>query len=287
MSDVPGLVGGSKVMNPPLRLVGESQEGDRVGRPEWCNSDDQPLGRAISWSFTHLSMTLELRSTPAQRRVIDDLLGAEGKYDHLKFSDGAFRAVDRSSVDGFTLLNPPTDSLAALAEGVSWFVDEYSEKNIDQKTDVKESRLELVRKTERTYSDDDSRLWETRNSGEWLFEFPQINERIKTKKVTAEVRERGDRGVEGKGFTMLLEGYRLRPWIDEVSRLDAVSTREVPDGANKVEDNNPSGKNKIKVTAPTNAQDTIPDGTYIVRDWEADWIHDAAFELQFGLTAEG
>lgn len=280
------IVEQSKIEEVPIRLVGQADVGQsRVGRPGWTY-EAQILGGEQEWSLTHDSFSVTVRADDAQLRRINDFLGSEGEYDKLVFSEGTFNSLDRSGGDSQVVLDPPSEATPLLPDGETWFVEKSDESQTDQDGKYQNVTLEFTRLEHRDFDRDrnDDYLWEERNTGEWLFEFTEQDERIATRKVEGDVSGSGKKGVDDQSLNLDLELPRLRAFIECVSKVDAVDVREVPDGNTVVEDNHPHGENKVKVIPPSGGEEILEEGTYAVEEWTAKWIHNTEYVIEVKLS---
>lgn len=279
-----GIVGASKVAGDPMRTVGDAVAGeDRAGSPDWSH-DGVLIGRSNSWNATVDSLELSMRCAPYQMDALESFLGEEGKLEKLAFSDGSFVHADRSLDGNTVVLDPPSDAEEAFGAGVTWLPESFDDRTIDQAGDVAAVNLSLRRESSRGHDRDGSYAARDRGAGEWKLDFanaPQPDS-LSTDRVSAQVSSKTEEDIASVTLDVNLGVDEAGLLVTALSRIEAVSERDVPDGRNRVDDNTTSSVNTVELTAPGGAP--VDSGWYVATDWTATWLHDKGYRLTVSLS---
>lgn len=258
--------------------------GSKVGLTGW-GLDGEVIGDLIRLSMTPSSAELAFRVDKAQERRLSSYLGNEGKLDRMVYSNGEFKTIDRS-IDGNTIsLDPPNSMLGPLSRDETYFIADSNKRVADQTGDQTEFTLSLVLENERTKDDPGAQRRSTRASDEWAFDLSQ-GDKLTTTRVSSEKSQSGSDGIFSDSITAYFTDLQTRLFIQNVSRIDSVETREVPDGSNFLEDNSPQGRNVIDVTTPDGGSNFFTPDTYVCGGWQAVWFNDAYYEVTMSLSVK-
>lgn len=225
------------------------------------------LRELLNETRTWETLTLEFRSN--RDHVLSRLRPLDtdaGKLELLERSDGGFVAVDR--VDGSNTFEvaPPTGRIPPRIAG-DYLVDEYNEEIVDQQGNEYRVTVSLIPDEDRNTN---SGYTETAGAGEWEFDF--YTGTIATTRVHSELGTSGGSGTKSKRLTLILDADQVQVLEESASFLNAVRTREVPDGENVSEDNSPGDRNTVTVASPD--EDVLESGDYVVQEWKSEMQND-------------
>ena len=218
--------------------------------------------------FDSLELTFEASANEIEkyRRLAKD----DGKYGLVVRSDGGFDSVGTANGNNtFTAAAPLQRKELRTVD--RYVVEDFTESRIGSQSNVYEIEVTLVPEKEKSWDNEygtlTSRINDTRQSGEWLFEFERGD--IATNQVTTEIERSSGRSTDRLSITLItrLDGSRI---IEEsVSRLNAIDSFDVQDGQGGIEDVSDSNRNTVQITSPNDVE--FDDGQWIVVDWETEW----------------
>lgn len=254
-------------------------------RPSFISSDawlvdGVPAKTLQSETRTHRSLSLALRVGEATRSaVLAPLRETAEKLDTLIAADGSFRTLDRAPTDGVYTLTPPPDR-DPPREQRDYLVADYAERPLDQQSVSHAVEVEFRAGANR--EPDGSATDETRASDEWAVDFRSAQ--IATKRVKYQRQSGTETAANTETLTLILTPTQTKILEESATRSGAVSVREVPDGPNSYDDDSasPTDANTVTVTTP-DGTDPMPDGDYVVVDWETEWLSAAAYRVQLTL----
>lgn len=270
----PGISGtGSASVTPPGRVIQLRRPAPLVGFPNWIIAgNDLPTTPDESATDTTLSLSARVQSSRIDK--FRPLKSDQGKLTILDSDDGGYVAVDRA--DGSNTFNviPPL-SRRPLRQSLDYHVEDYEETLVSQSVDEFDVELELVRSQNRT---DTPSISESRGSGEWAFD-TRLGQ-ITTDRVDAEFIGRGGDGVKRFELIVRFDFNQSHAFEAALSRLGGVRVREIPDASNQAVDETNDNAATVNITSPVSS-DVVPDGDYVVTEWDSTRITDAYQEITF------
>lgn len=218
--------------------------------------------------YDRLELTFEASADEIEK--YRTLAKDDGKYGLVVRSDGGFDSVGTANGNNTFSASAPLQR-EDLRTVDTYVVEDFSENRVGSQSNVYEIEVTLIPEKEKSWDNEygtlSSRINDTRQSGEWLFEFERGD--IATNRVTTEI-ERGSGGSTDQVTVTLitrLDGSRI---IEEsVSRLNAIDSFDVQDGEGGIEDVSDSNRNSVQITSPNDVE--FDDGQWIVVGWETEW----------------
>lgn len=250
-----------------------------IGYPYWA-VDGTPVDRHVDERRDWQRLSLVWRVDNATKdATLSPLQNTANKYDIVPASDGSFSTLDRAATDGTVTLKPPVGREPPREER-DYVVDQYSQRQVDRAGASHEVDVSFVALSNR--DPDGSASNETRESDEWSFAFRAAT--IATSRVEVDIGTGTDTGADTVDLQLILDATQTKVLEESATRLEAVSVREVSDGANSVDDDSasPANANQVTVTTP-DGESPISDGTYVVMDWQTEWLSDRAFRVTLTL----
>lgn len=228
---------------------------------------DNVFGEVRTWN----ELELEFRETATVvDNFIRDLQDGSGKVEIVDRATGGFNTV---SIGGNQVTCEEQDR-TQIRPVDTWYIDDMDEEVVGKEGGAYDVTITLVPDKEKTFDNSygtlsQNAISETRASDEWLFEF--VTGDVSTRRVTTDVTRTPDKALSGVDVTMIAVGDEVRVIEEAAAHLSSVNLRQVPDGDNIVEDRSADSRNSVTVTTPSDAQRTLPDGNYVVSDWESEW----------------
>lgn len=263
----------------PIEMAVAVPADQAIGYPFWA-IDDTPIDEHVSEirDWQTLGLVFRVDSTTLSNELTP-LKDTAEKHEVVPASDGSFSTLDRASTDGIYTLTPPVGRDPPREER-DYLVESYRQRQLDQAGTSHEVDLSFVAKSNR--DPDGTATDELRASDEWAFDFRSAQ--VATTRVTPDVGEGTNTAAETVDLTLLLDATQTKVLEESLTRLAAVSTREVPDGTNTVDDDSdaPAGANTFTVTTP-DGESPIPDGNYVAMDWSTDWQSDRLFRVDLTM----
>lgn len=273
---------GTVTVSATASALSATTAGHLIGFGEWSYNGGL-LGSLIEEARSPKELTLRLRSTAAQMEGTTRQFGREaGSVDVVVFSDGSWKAVDRSNSGLSYDITPPVGR-RDLRQNDTFYVADYNETTIDQSSSKFEVEVTFLDDQQREADGDE--VSQTRSSGEWLFEFD--SGAVATASLRAESQSDTRKAVGSDTYVLHLDQQQAKVLETSGTYLDAVGVREVPDGDNYAEDNNSNGRNKVTVTAPPDKDDVLAGGEYVIRSWQTKWKGDDFYEVKVELSRSG
>ncbi|MFB6282586.1 MAG: hypothetical protein ABEK59_01435 [Halobacteria archaeon] len=234
----------------------------------WTISSKQ-IGRLLEEvrKWDQLVLKVRVRKTILDNELSGFKANAE-KADIVQNADGTFETVGRADGDNKHTIKPPSIRNDVRYKD-TWYVERFEQEIVDQDGDKYEATITLMPDASKTaqtsYSD------QTKASDEWAFDLEEAQ--ITTSDVSKNVGQQGKTGNDEYEISMILTAKQTRIWEESLRAIGATNLRKVPDGDNKVEDNNSSDINTISVTQATNGGDALPTGTYVCVGYEVEWLN--------------
>lgn len=252
----------------------------------WELGTDGELGVLVEEVRDFETLTLVLRSDEEiTEERLNPLSSHAGDVEATPRANGGFSAEDRAGGENTYTLHPPSARENVRTEN-TWHVDQYDQTPVDQASKQYEVTVRLTASENKDpttdYPDQEPA------DGEWLFE--AHNGAIATSRVLADVRGRGEGVGEGddKTLRLILTPLQTRIMEENASQLNAVVSRNVPDGTGYSQDNSPNQRNTLTVTAPSNDHERLlKSGDYAVEAWATEWLNDDFYEVELDLTRLG
>jgi len=266
------------VLGVPASSAALSTPSPLVGSKTW-QFDGTPVDTLIAEVRTWQDLELTFRANVDQRNsVFKPLDSHAGSVDIVVDSEGKYHAVDRAGDDNTYTLTPPVTREPPRLGG-EFVVDDYSDSMVDQRAQEYQVSLKFTADESRSTS---SGLSETRDSGQWLFEFSEGT--LATERVSQDVGSGVQTGEASKRIELILDPEQTRCLEESATALEAVTVHEVPDGENFAVDESPGDTNTVTITAPTGADSILPSGTYAVNEWESKWQSDTTYRVTAELV---
>jgi len=247
-----------------------------VGNPHWTIAGSD-LITVPDESATDTTLSLSARVQASNIDLFRPLKSDQGKLTILDSDDGGYVAVDRANGGNTFDVIPPT-ARTPLRQRSDYHVEDYEETLVSQSVDEFDVELELVRASNRT---DTPSISESRASGEWAFD-TRLGQ-ITTDRVDAEFIGRGGDGVKRFELIVRFDFDQSHAFEAALSRLGGVRVREIPDASNEAVDETSGNAATLNITSPV-SNDVVPDGEYVVTEWDSTRISDAYQELEFVIA---
>ena len=261
------------------RVLERSRNPQTFVNPLWSTAD----GGAPHWIINGLqvqelveevrtwdSMTLTFRS---DKKTVKDrlrpLFDRPGKVDVVEEIDGGFRAVNRAGPSNQLTTQAPFGR-GEVRPIDTWYVAGYSEEVVGRDGSSWEVEVEMTPDKEKAYDNEygtlDSKHTESQTQNRWKFAFDYGD--IVTRRVTTNVERAPDGTVVGADIELVLEQDELRRLEESAGKLAATNLREVPDGADLMEDVTADDRNTVTITPPTGSEETLAGGEYVIDEFE-------------------
>lgn len=237
------------------------------------------IGEQISVSTGHTTINVRLQSNKAEKEQAETMEPA-GKFETVNNSDGTFEVESFGSA---ALSVTPRSGIQDVIEtGEDVHLADIDARHADDEGQDFDVTLTFHLSQSRQLG---STTAQSRGSGEWLFAFNNGNE-IATHRLRQGGGDVRRSGVDAFRHEVALTSTQARMWAESAAKLNAVNVREVQDGTNAVEDNTENGDNTFTLTTPTNGDDILAAGDYIVRDWELEWLNDDYWNCVFTVSSK-
>lgn len=205
-----------------------------------------------------LSVRTAIHTEAAALRKLND---TAGEYKRVPLADGTWTTVDRSLGDGNTVSVSPPDGLRPPLKQAQYHVDRYDERQVSGDGRIIDVDLGLVRTEPREI--DDPLPTPAAASDEWLLEFD--SGAIATPYVS-----RADQGRQADiDLRATLDDEEVEVLLEDATRPDTVTVREVPDGDDFVA---AGTRQQVTISLPASGvpSEHLPTdgGDYGVREWE-------------------
>lgn len=249
--------------------IGPAQMETDAGAPHWIINGLQ-VQELVEEVRTWNSMTLTFRSdkTTVKDRL-RPLFDRPGKVDVVDEIDGGFRAVNRAGPSN------QLDTQAPFGRGEarpvdSWYVNGYSEEVVGRDGTSWEVEVELTPEKEKAHDNEygtlDEEYREERTGDRWKFAFEYGD--IVTRRVTTELERSPEGTVVGAEIQLVLTQDELCRLEESAGKLAATNLREIPDGADLMEDVTADDRNTVAVTPPDGSEETLAPGAYVISEFE-------------------
>lgn len=244
--------------------------------PTWTYSSSS-IGEHLNVSTSHTGYTVELQATSTEKDQAETM-GDAGKFKVVNQPDGSF-SVESFGSNALTV-TPPSGIQSVIESGEDVHLSDLDARHIDDEGNEYRLTLSFHLAQNRQLG---TTTAQTRNTGEWLFAFNGGNE-IATHRLRQGGGDVKRGGVDGSNHQVALTSTQARMWVESASRINAVSTREVQDGPNAVEDNTTNNTNTFTLTTPTGGDAILPADDYIVRDWSLEWLNNDYWNCRFTVS---
>lgn len=241
------------------------------------------IGETISETREWDLLEVDIRYSEDQQDRVDSLTGASSKVEVLEVAEGGFRGVDLSNGDNSIQFEAPT-TRSEVRPINSWLLDDFSRDVINRDGTVFELTLEMVPEREKAFDNQygtfDTEPAPSKGSNEWFFDFQYGA--IATRRVSADTSGSSEGSNELIDLTLVLRPQEVRVFEEAVSHLNLAEIRSVPDTRDVVDDSSFDGRNTVSLQTPNQDGQPIPDGDYMFRSWETEWIggaYEATWEL--------
>lgn len=243
-----------------------------AGAPHWIINGRQ-VQELIKEVRTWNSMTLTFRSNKnTVKNRLRPLFDRPGKVNVVEEIDGGFNTVNRGGAGNELSTKAPFGRGKARPVD-TWFVADYSEEVVGRDGTSWEVEVELTPDKEKSYDNEYGTLnqehRESQTSNTWKFAFDYGD--VVTRRVTTNVDRTPDGTVTGANVELVLAQDELRRLEESAGKLAATNLREVPDGADLMEDVTPNDRNTVTVTPPDGSEDTITPGEYVISEFETEY----------------
>lgn len=276
----PGVTGvGTVTATAPVTTASITTPEQFIGFIYWA-IDGTPVSEHVSETRDWQTLGLVFRAdSTTLSNELKPLKDTADKYEIVPASDGSFSTLDRAATDGVYKLTPPVGRRPPREER-DYLVEQYTHRQLGQDGESHEVDVSFVAKSNR--EPDGTAMDETRSSDEWSFAFRSAT--VATSRVTPDVNEGTNTAAETVDLTLLLDDVQTKILEESLTRLAAVSVREVPDGTNTVDDDSdgPADANTFAVTTP-DGESPIPDGNYVAMDWSSERRSDRLFRVDLTI----
>jgi hypothetical protein len=239
---------------------------------------------------TDRSLTLEWRVSSAKlQSALRPLKDNQGKLAELDTDDGGYVAIDRADGANTFVVDPPFRRKPLRQRG-EYLVVDYEETLVSQSVDEWDVTVEFVPVANRTDSPSINQAasgaafdWTFTQSfvrhqpNEWVF-FTRFGP-IATDRIDAEFIGRGGDGVRRFEITARFTFNQTLAFEAALSRLGGVRVREIPDAPNVAVDETTDNAATLGIDSPPN--NDVPDGSYVVTEWDSRRLNEAYQELEF------
>lgn len=233
-----------------------------------------------------LTITVRYRETD-DLNFQEEFFSDSEKVSVQEVADGGFRAVDLSNGNNTFLLFAPEDR-QDLRPINTWSMDSYDKDLVGRDGNVYDLEMELVPEKEKAWDNEygtfESPLEQSADSNQWLFDFEFGS--IATRRVSAETNESSDGSLNVNELELILTREQVRLVEENISHLNLVTEREVPDGSDVIDDASSDDRNTVFLSPPGDAGQPVPEGNYTFIDWETEWIG-GAFVMTWELVSDG
>ena len=261
-----------------LNVVGQIDSESGVVFENWRITGEVQLEQLIREirTWDGIDFTFEVRETVAQ--ALRDFGDHAGKYEIINRSSGGFGAYDRAGGANTYDISPP-DNRADLRVVESWLVEDFNLRPLDQIAHDYELVLRLVAESNvepepgqhPTHSDDPDL---------WLFELAAGD--ILSRRVSYDTPTGGNK-VDSRRVTVLLSADEQLIIERSATRQAGVVVQEIEDGEDFARDESTDAVNTVDISPPDNSSVAFEADTYIITDWEAEWLNDDWYQTTITL----
>jgi hypothetical protein len=146
-------------------------------------------------------------------------------------------------------------------------------ENISRDTNTFEVELELVPEKSKEFDNEygtfESPEIQSPSASQWTFEFEFGT--IATRRVTVETTESSSGTLDVQELQLVLQPEQVRIFEENVSHLNLVYERSVPDGFDIVDDTSSDERNTVQISPPANVDESVVEGEYSFVSWETEW----------------
>lgn len=279
-SPTPGVAAvGTVTVPPPATAVAAASPSPTVGFLHWL-VDGALLPTATSESVSHRTLSLAFRVTTQDLlNTLRALKANEGQVSVLATDDGGYTSVDRANGGNTFSLVPPA-TRRPLRRETDYHVQRYEEDLVSQRVDEWTVELEVTPSASRS---DAPSIGEAAATDEWGLTTRYGT--IATARVDAGFLGTGADGVERFELTARLSFTQAHVLEAALARLGGVRVRAVVDESNQAVDDTSSDANTITVASPTPS--VVPDGDYVVLEFESRRLNDAWQEVSLVIAQKG
>lgn len=253
--------------------------------PSWT-LNQRILGDTIdeirNWNLIEITSRVEKETVVKDVRPLTPGVGA---VDVISTSDGGYEVVKRGGSNEVTLEAATERKDVRPVE--TWYLQNISEEVIGSEGQQYEVTIEALPVREKAFDNSLGNLTspfpdETRTQGFWKYEFEKGS--IVTRRVTTDIEREPTNELKSVTVSFLAEPEEVRVMEENLSKLNAVAERDVPDGTNIVEDSTSDKRHIVDVTPPQDARDTVEAGEYYVTEWETEYQQSRAYIVQMNLV---
>jgi hypothetical protein len=216
------------------------------------------LEATLSPTELQVSVRTAIHTEAAALRAFND---NAGEYERIPLADGTWTTVDRSLGDGNTVSVSPPDGLRPPLKPAQYHVDQYDERQASADGRVIDVDLGLVRTEPREI--DATLPTPAAASDEWLLEFD-------SGAIATPLVSRADQGRQADiDLRATLDDEEVEVLLEDATRPDTVTVREVPDGDDFVA---AGARQQVTISLPASGvpSEHLPTdgGDYAIREWE-------------------
>ena len=254
---------------------------------------EQLIEEVRMWDGIDLVFHVRENVAESTRYLEDDA----GKYEIIEMADGGFEAVDRAGGENTHNIEAPTER-QELREVETWHVSDYELRPLDQKALDYELRLNLVaegnvdpRDVDYDPGQDGDGLGEGGLGEEGLggdadvWRFNLFAADILTHRVSFES-PAGGSSVGSRQLTAIFDVDEQLVFERSATQQASAFVREVFDGEDVAIDTSSDSVNTVDITPPEGSASAFEKGTYIIIDWEAEWLNDDWYQTTMNLLKE-
>ena len=206
------------------------------------------------------------------QEATNNLKARSEKVSVRELIDGGFTGVDLSGEGNTFNIRAPfdRDDVRPVDE---WFVNSVDVENISRDTNTFEVELELVPEKSKEFDNEygtfESPEIQSPSASQWTFEFEFGT--IATRRVTVETTESSSGTLDVQELQLVLQPEQVRIFEENVSHLNLVYERSVPDGFDIVDDTSSDERNTVQISPPANVDESVVEGEYSFVSWETEW----------------
>lgn len=253
--------------------------------PDWTLNQKilgDTLDEVRNWNLIEITLRMRKEDVVEEVRPLTPGVGA---VDIISTSDGGYEVVKRGGSNEVTLEAATERDDVRPVE--TWYLQNISEEVIGSEGQQYEVTIEALPVREKAFDNSLGNLTspfpdETRTQGFWKYSFEKGS--IVTRRVTTDIEREPTNELKSVTVSFLAEPEEVRVMEENLSKLNAVAERDVPDGTNIVEDSTSDKRHIVDVTPPQDARDTVEAGEYYVTEWETEYQQSRAYIVQMNLV---